>query len=249
VSRRRRDEGLDWLDEDETGQATSEPASAAGTDLAATTPVSPRALLEQIANNPDQPASARVQAAKALHDMGVVGTEDAGIAELMAWVATLSGKELDAEIAGFFNPGYAEREPTDDERIEQEVERRMKRIRHSIKRYFREQRAEHERRILGRKAAWREPEVLSPTAVLDPATAGNDGVHVDLASGKRTELVRRPTRYGQHGRTTGFEVIEVPAPDTADPAVLWGDGPGVTLGEKVTHAKLKEGRPVGEVRR
>jgi hypothetical protein len=239
----RQREDLSWLDDDEQA-AGHEPA-----DAEAGTAVVPRALLQQIASDPKAAASARVQAAKALHDMGVVGTEDAGIAELMAWVATLSGKELDAELAGFCNPGYVEREPTDDERIEQEVERRMKGIRHSIKRYFREQRAEHERRILGRKAARQEPEVLSPADVLEPRTPGNDGVHVDLASGRRTELVRRPTRYGQHGRTAGFEVVEVPAPDTSDPAVLWGDGPGVTLGEEVTHARLKEGRQVGEVRR
>jgi hypothetical protein len=237
MPRQRDEDGLGWLDDLETEEVR--PVTAGGG-------VVPRALLEQIASDANQPATARVQAAKALHEMGVVGDEDPGWTQLMAQVAALSGEDLDKELAGFFNPGY--QPDANEDHIEREVERRMASTRKAIERRLRRLRG-GDKTTAGANSPQTDDETLEPADVLDPASDGNDGVRTDLATGQRTELVRRPLRAGKHGTVVEVETVRVSAPDLTDPAVLWGDGPGVPLGEEVTHARARQGRRVGGVDR
>jgi hypothetical protein len=86
-----------------------------------------RAVLEAIAFGTDARISPsdRIRAIEMLKNLG--GPQSAAMAQVLAEVEELSGEALDDALAGYFSPGYVEPADTDEDKIDREVKKRVRR--------------------------------------------------------------------------------------------------------------------------
>jgi hypothetical protein len=195
LSKRRRDGEQDaaWLDDDGEGE------------LQADLTQSPESILRHIAEhgNSDQ---ARVAAARVLLERGAGAGEDVPMMEIAREIGALSGEALEDELVGFFNPGAPPEPPSGggeplSERMEREVERRVKRLhRRAMKSLAKRLRADDP--VPQRVAAEAVPEVREEQPPAEQRTAKiyrlDTGEVIDGTNGitdvQRDKLIRQDVR-------------------------------------------------------